>query len=295
VVLAAIGPGLPVLYEWARPTQDPLLHEKAAYLNVPFFLGRAVVALGVWWLFSAKLRALSRRQDEAGGQAASSVRWSAAFMVVFAITFCMAAFDWLMSLEARWFSTIFGLYNVAGVLASTMAALAIATVLLSRAGLLPGVGPAHLHDIGKLLFGFCTLWGYLWFSQFMLIWYANLPEETQYFEARWTGGWTPVFFAVLVLNWALPFLLLLPRPAKRHPGHLLRVACLVLVGRWLDLYLMAAPANHAERPFLPGLLELAGAVGPVALFVFWTARTFGRVPLVAKGDPYLGESLHHHG
>jgi hypothetical protein len=298
LLLAALLPSLHVLYEWAHPAaaHDRLLAAKSAYLNVPFFLVRTGLALGLWLLFVQRLRRLSLRQDREGGVAltAAAVRWSAGFLVIFAITYCMTAFDWLMSLEARWFSTVFGLYNVVGVLQSTMAATTIVVVLARRAGLLPQVTDAHLHDVGKLLFAFSTLWAYLWFSQFMLIWYANLPEETVYFEARWTGGWTPVFFGTLIINWALPFVLLISRKAKRNGAFVAGVAALVLVGRWLDLYQMAAPASFPQRPSLPGPLELAGFIGPLALFAFFVARTFGRVPLVARHDPYLAESLHHH-
>jgi len=143
------------------------------------------------------------------------------------------------------------------------------------------------------MLGFATFWGYLWFSQFLLIWYSNLPDETSYFELRWQGGWQPLFYANLLAGWTLPFLLLLPREAKRSPSHILRVGTLMLAARWLDLWLMTMPGNYPTRPW-PGLYELAGLLGPGALFVFWTARTFQRVPLLAKRDPYLAESLHHH-
>jgi hypothetical protein len=143
------------------------------------------------------------------------------------------------------------------------------------------------------MFGFATFWAYQWFSQFLLIWYANIPDETAYYEVRWQGGWMALFFVNLVINWGLPFLLLLPRAAKRNPTYLLWVGVLMLAGRWLDLWVMTMPGNHPTCP-APGLYELAGLVGPLALFVFLTARTFQKVPLLARNDPYLGESLHHH-
>lgn len=302
LLMLATGVGMEVLYEWARPeaAHDHLLHLKAAYLNAPFFFVRLGVILAVWFLFAHQLRRLSLAQDEAGSADlvtrlnARAVKWAAGFLVVGAITICVAAFDWLMSLEARWFSTIFGLYNMAGILASTVTATIITAILLHRAGLLPQLNEHHIHDLGKLMFGFCTFWAYLWISQFLLIWYTNLPEETQYFEARWRGGWLPVFVIVPLLHWALPFFLLLPRKAKHSPKHLLIVGSLMLLGRWLDLWLMAAPANLPERPWF-GVFELAGVVGPLGLFAFVVSRVLTGVPLWAARDPYAGESLHHHG
>jgi len=302
LLILATTPGLRAVYAWARPDAgaDPLMVAKAAFLNPTFFLIRMVVILAAWTLFTARLRRWSLSQDAAvlatgapGDATAATKRWAAGFLATFAITACLAAFDWVMTIEASWYSTIFGLYNLAGILASSAAAVAIAAVLLHRAGALPELRPDHLHDLGKLMLGFATFWGYLWFCQFLLIWYSNLPDETAYFELRWQGGWQPLFFANLLLGWTVPFLALLPRSAKRSPSHLLRVGGLMLAARWLDLWLMTMPGNFPTRPW-PGLYELAGVVGPLALFVFITTRTFQRVPLIARRDPFLAESLHHH-
>ncbi|HEX2660918.1 MAG TPA: hypothetical protein VHU40_21700 [Polyangia bacterium] len=298
LLILATTPGLRAVYAWARPGAgaDPLLAAKAAFLNPTFFLIRMVVILGLWTLFTARLRRWSLAQDAAAAAidtTAATKRWAAGFLATFAITACLAAFDWVMAIEATWYSTIFGLYNLAGILASSAAAVAIAAVLLQRAGVLPELRPDHLHDLGKLMLGFATFWGYLWFSQFLLIWYSNLPDETSYYELRWQGGWQPLFFANLLAGWTVPFLALLPRGAKRSPTHLLRVGVLMLGARWLDLWLMTMPGNFAARPW-PGLFELAGVVGPLALFVFVVTRTFQRVPLIARRDPFLAESLHHH-
>jgi hypothetical protein len=297
ILLLATLPGMRALYLWARPEglAEPAIAAKRAFLNPAFFTIRMALILAVWALFAAKLRRWSLRQDREGGLAATaaSKRLGAGFLATFAVTACLGAFDWVMTLEPAWYSTIFGLYNLAGILVSSVSGVAIAAVLLSRAGFLPQLKPDHLHDLGKLMFGFATFWAYLWISQFLLIWYANLPDETAYFELRWQGGWMPIFFANLIINWGLPFLLLLPRAGKRNAGYLLWVALLMLAGRWLDLWLMTMPGNHPTCP-APGIYELCGLVGPVALFVFLTARTFQKVPLLARNDPYLGESLHHH-
>ena len=297
LLLLATTPGLHHLYEWARPgaAADPLLVGKDAFLNPTFFVARMVVILTLWTAFSMRLRGLSLAQDRTGAEQTTraTVRWAAGFLVVFAITACLGAFDWLMTLEARWYSTIFGFYNVAGILVSTVTAVAMAAILLRRAGALPELRDDHLHDLGKLMFAFATFWAYQWISQFLLIWYSNLPDETIYFEHRWEGGWWPVWVANALVNWALPFFLLLPRAVKRNERALLAVGALLLFGRWMDLWLMAMPSNFPDRPW-PGPLELAGLVGPGGLFVFWITRTLGRVPLLARHDPYLAESLHHH-
>ena len=297
LLLMATLPGLRVLYEWARPDArgDELLAAKAAFLNAPFFLLRMGAILAVWTLFSVLLRRASLRQDATGDVAETrrTVRLAAGFLVAFAVTGCLAAFDWIMTLEARWFSTIFGFYNLAGILVSTVAAVALAAIGLRRAGALPELTDSHLHDLGKLMLAFATFWAYQWLSQFLLIWYSNIPEETAYFELRWQGGWLPVFFANIVLGWAVPFVALLPRAVKRDARALAAAAILLLGARWLDVWQMVLPGNFATRPW-PGLLELAGLLGPGGLFVFHVARTFQRVPLLARRDPYFAESAHHH-
>ncbi|WP_426754040.1 hypothetical protein [Myxococcus sp. Y35] len=298
VTILALLPFVSSLYPWAKPgvmETDHLLHEKAAFLNVPFFAVRMVVMLTLWTGFTWMLRRISLRQDTERSPelAGRNVTVSAVFLVLFSLTFCLAAFDWLMTLEPHWFSTIYALYNVAGLLSSSVCAITVVAILLHRAGALPQLNTSHLHDLGKLMFGFATLWAYLWFSQYLLIWYANIPEETVYFVNRLHGTWAVAFYANVVLNWALPFVLLLPRPAKRNPLHLLRVAAILLVGRWLDLYLMVVPGHQPDGVAL-GVFELAGFVGLGALFTLAVTRTVRETPMVPVGDPYLVESLHHH-
>ena len=187
--------GAGTLYPWAHAAEAATLGDKTRFLNLPAFAARMVAILALWTLFSRALRARSLQQDVDGSvrHTERNVATSAVFLLVFALSFCLACFDWLMSLEPHWFSTIFGLYNIAGMLCATTCAITVATILLMRAGRLPGVTESHLHDLGKLMFGFCTLWAYMWISQYLLIWYANNPEETSYFLARSTGGWSLLF------------------------------------------------------------------------------------------------------
>jgi len=209
------------------------------------------------------------------------------------VTFSMASFDWLMSTEPHWFSTIYALYSIAGALAAGTAAITLAVLALRRAGLMPELTESHLHDLGKLTFGFCTLWAYMWLSQYLLIWYANLPEETSYYLAREGGGWSFLFWMNVLLGWGIPFVLLLSRRGKRSEPNLAWACGFLLAGRWLDIYLMAAPGTSPEHAGI-GLAELAILAGFGALFVLALVRGLRAAPLIPRGDPYLQESLHHH-
>ena len=282
--------GIGVLYEWSHAdvlAAHPLLQDKSGWLNVPFFIGRAVFYLAVWLLFCRAMIRTSRRQDDTGGLAANrkSTALSAGFLVAFLVTFSLASFDWLMSLQPEWFSTIFAVYNFAGAFVNGLAVVTITAILLRRQGALAG--------IGKLILGFSTFWIYIWFSQYMLIWYGNLPEEVTYYTWRHGGAWAVLSAANLLANWAIPFLVLLPSPAKNDESRLLRVCALLLVGRWLDLYLMIQPVFEEHAPVL-GIWEIAPVVAAAALFVIFLRRGLAAADLVPRGDPYLEESLRHH-
>jgi len=291
--------GIGTLYDWSHAdvvASHPVLQGKSGWLSPPFFIGRAIVILAIWMLFYRALVRLSRRQDSTGGIAAnrSSTALSACFLAVFAVTFSVASFDWLMSLQAEWYSTVFAGYHFAGAFVSGLAMIAIIAIVLRRRGDLEGVVTGHhLHDLGKMTLGFSTFWIYLWFCQYMLIWYGNLPEEVTYYVDRHAGAWAVLSTASLLANWAIPFLVLLPRPAKHDESRLLRICALLLVGHWLDLYLMVQPVFEPGAPVL-GLWEIAPIVGAAALFVVFLRRGLAAASLVPVGDPYLEESLHHH-
>lgn len=267
---------------------------KQVWLSLPFFLARAAIYLIVWIAFAAAIVRTSRRQDKDGDVAHTrrNVKLSAAFLVLFSLTFWLASYDWIMSLEPRWYSTIFGVYNFAGLFLSGLAAIIILVVWLEKLQPLHRViTEAHLHDLGKLLFAFSTFWMYIWFSQYMLIWYADIPEETAHFITRLQGAWKPLFITNMMLNWGIPFLVLLHRGAKRNARVLVRVAGIIMVGRWLDLYLMIMPAIVDGQPAV-GIWEIGlvlGAVGVFSLVFFYALRQALLVPI---RDPYLVESLH---
>lgn len=269
---------------------------KRAWLSLTFFRTRAFFYLVGWIAFAWVLLRNSRSQDTDGHlrHTRSSARLSAAFLVFFGITFCLASFDWIMSLEPEWYSTIFGFYNFAGLVLSGLATVILLLVWLQRTSPMRAViTEQHLHDLGKLLFGFSTFWAYLWFSQYMLIWYANLPDETVYYIRRLHGFWQPLFVLNFFLNWVVPFFALLPRLNKQRPGVLVRVSIVVLLGRWLDLYLMIMPSFSGGKPRI-GIWEIGMMSGLAGVFFLGLVAGLGKASLVPLRDPYLEESLHYH-
>ncbi|HEY2290664.1 MAG TPA: hypothetical protein VGM86_08185 [Thermoanaerobaculia bacterium] len=295
--MLAIWLGRHALYSWTRPgalESDPVLKAKSAYLNEPLFFFRMIFFLALWSLFSVFLRRASLAQDAAQPgltQHRRMVRLSAAFLVLFAITFSLASFDWLMSLQPRWTSTMFAIYMFAGLFQAGIAAIALAVARLSRSGLEGSVTPKHLHDLGKLLFAFSIFWAYIWVCQYLLIWYGNLSEEIPYFAVRARGAWLPLFALAPVLRWLLPFAVLLPQWTKRNPRILSGVAGVVLLGSWLDIYMNVAPAV-LPGPRL-GAPELLITAGFAALLWLAATRALASAPLLPRNDPFLGESLRH--
>jgi hypothetical protein len=260
VPLAAVGLvfvfGRETLYPWARAAAveaSPVLQAKRAWLNGPLFLARAVVLAVVWLALIGALRsalaALVRRPSPEARK--RLVRTALVFLPVFALTLSLAAWDWGMSLEPEWFSTMYGVLLFAGTFQGGIAAVTVLALLLDRRGRLDApLGDGARHDLGKLLFAFSTFWAYVWFCQYMLIWYANLPEETGHYAARFSGGWTTLFFLNPLLCFVLPFVTQIGQPAKRDPSRLYQVAFAVLLGRWLDTYLLVAP-SQGPVPALP--------------------------------------------
>ena len=293
LILLAPGP-----YPWSHGLEahgaPGVADFKIAWLSWPFVAARAVIVVLLWTAFARAIVANSRRQDTGGGErlTARNIRLSIIGLLVFAVTFSVASFDWIMSLEPEWYSTIFAIYQFAGLFSSGLAVMVLVLVRLRRGPLRNVVTDEHLHDLGKLLFAFCTFWMYIWFSQYMLIWYANIPEEAVYYVTRTKGAWVVPFVAVMLLNWAIPFLALLRRSPKRRPELLARVAAVVLLGRWLDLYVQIVP------PFAPapvfGVWEAAAIAALAGAGTWIVARALGGAPLVASGDPRLAPSLHYH-
>lgn len=276
------------------PNYDALIAGKEAFLNVPGFLIRQILFMGSYSIFAFILAKLSYNEDLAGGLNSykKSFKLSAIFLVVFGFTTPIWTFDTIMSLEAHWFSTMFGWYNFAAMFVSGLAAIVVILVLLKKAGYMSWVNENHLHDLGNLLLGFSIFWAYVWFAQFMLIWYANMPEETVYFYKRWEPEYKPWFWLSIIINFVAPLLLLVDRDAKRKFNMMLFVSILLLLGHWLDYYIMIMPGTvESHRGF--GVIEIGTAIGFVGLFTFLVMSKLSKHGLAPKNHPFLDESLHH--
>jgi len=282
------------LYPWVHPEAgDALLRWKQPYLNEGFFLARAAFYFVVWSAIALWFLRLSRRQDDLPDPrlAARLRRSSGALLIPLGLTHTFAAFDWLMSLDPRWYSTIFGVYSFSGSLVAAFAFLAIATVSLRRFGPVSAAWSAeHLHDLGKLLFTFTVFWAYIGFSQYFLIWYGNLPEETVFFRHRLQGAWGDASVLLAVGHFAAPFLFLLPRATKRSPVALCSVAAWLLLMHLVDVYWLVLPSLPGTNG-RPGLADAGAllAVGGAFVGTFgWLTRGH---PLLPVGDPRLAESM----
>jgi len=294
------------LYELGGAHFDSIIAGKAGYFFNPlggegggfpiFYVIRMVLFFGVWYWLFAKLRKMSYAEDELGGESYwfGMRKWSAIFLVVFAVTSSIAAWDWIMSIDTHWFSTMFGWYVFASWWVSGLALITLIVMLLREAGYLSQVTNNHLHDLGKFVFAFSIFWTYIWFSQFLLIYYANIPEESVYYVERLRSDhYSPYFFVNVIMNFFFPFLCLMTRDAKRMHVFL-KIACVViLAGHWLDFFLMATPGTLGESGAF-GLTEIGMYLMFGAAFIYVTLNALAKRALVAPNHPMLGEAKHHH-
>ena len=291
--------GAPYLYEWfdkAKVSEDALMMHKAGYLNPTFFIIRLVLFFGAWMFFKKKLVGDSLEQDKTGNDnlTVNSVKYAVGFLVVFALSYSFFAVDIVMALQPHWFSTIFGVYCFAGLFQSTVATLILTTIYFMKQGKLQGlVDDNHLHDLGKYLFAFTVFWAYIAFSQFMLIWYANLPEETIFYLPRMTGSWGAVSVFLILFKFIVPFLALLPKWAKRNTTHLTAVSILILFMQFVDLYWLVFPNVNSEES-VGGILEFLVWGGFLGLFLMVVTRFWSKYSIVPVKDPRQHESNHHH-
>ncbi len=286
------------LFEWAKPEvlqNDKILQGKSGYLNNTFFIIRIIIYCGIWSIFYFVLSKNSKKQDFTKEQILTkrNIILSAIFVPLFAITTTVFAIDWLMSIEPHWFSTIFGVYFFSGSVVGALAAVTLTTVLLKENGYLhPAMIEDHYFSLGALLFAFVNFWAYIAFSQFMLIWYANLPEETFWFMARWKDGWAFVSLALIVVNFIVPYSLLLSQPSKMNPKRLKFASVWILFAHLLDLYWLIMPSLHSEKSgFFYLILVLAfpvAFIGGLILVFFYNSKKYNLVPV---GDPKLQRGL----
>lgn len=332
------------LYHWADSASvasDKLLQHKSSFLNTPWFL-ISIAVIGAWYFFAIKFRNRSIDEDNQASDYAHHLRtrfWTAAFLPVAGFSSCLVIWQWVMSIDAHWYSTMFAWYSGASLFVSMIAFTILILIYLKDNGYYPNVSKEHFHDLGKFLFAFSIFWTYLWFSQYMLIWYANVGEETVYFKTR-QDQYPIIFWANLVINFLLPFFILMRNDTKRKYGSLMFVAGVVIFGHWLDFFQMIKPgaahtmhelaahhggdhgdghgealghvsehmAGHGEALghaidhastmqagfTIPGLLEIGTAIGFLCGFLLVFYTYLSKANLVAKNDPYLSESLHHH-
>lgn len=288
--------GMKDLYNWADPSQiahDSLLAHKQPYLNLPFFLIRVVIYFAIWSILGLILYRTSLKQDEEHQQSLTDRMraLSAPGMLLFALSLTFASFDWLMSMEAKWYSTIFGVYIFAGSFVAVVALITLMVLCLRKNGILAEqITFEHYHYLGKLMFAFTIFWAYIAFSQFMLIWYANIPEETMFYMMRWEGSWNIASLFLVVGNFAIPFLVLIMYSAKRNFIILTVMSFWLLFAHWIDLYWIVMPNFHHDGIHLSWMdaTTMIG-IGGIFLWLFWQRLTSKAIaPL---NDPKLGASI----
>lgn len=285
------------LFEVGNPNYDPVIAGKSGFLNKPFYIFRMVAYFALWIMFFFWLRRQSVAEDLDGGLTYynKSIRISAMFLVIFGVTSSLSAWDWVMSIDTHWFSTLFAWYVFSSWFVSGLAATTLTAIYLKQNGYLKNLNANHLHDLGKFIFGFSIFWTYLWFSQFMLYWYANIPEEVIYFQERlsyYESHYAGILFLNLILNFAFPFLVLMTRDAKRQMIMLKIVCIVVLFGHWMDFYLMIMPGTMRGQSGF-GLMEIGSALLFLGVFLVVFTRGLAKASLVPVNHPFLEESIHH--
>ena len=297
VLLVCSGLHLNHLFIWMAPqvvAHDTIIQGKTGYLNVPMFLVRAAVYLLGWIAYRQITRKLSLQQDVATDNRPfiKAFKWSAGFLVFFLVSESMMSWDWIMSVDPHWFSTLFGWYVFGSFITCAIATIILVTVTLKGQGYLEHVNDSHLHDLAKYLFGFSIFWTYLWFSQYLLYWYSNIPEEVTYFVTR-LQNFEPIVLGMLAINFLLPLLILVDSDIKRKPWVVGTMAVVILIGHYMDFFNMIMPATVGDQWSI-GAAEIGSLLFFFGLFTYVTFYTLTKAPLVEKRHPLMGESEHFH-
>jgi len=293
------------LYHWVhyehqhltkgQPGFDAILDGKSWFLNSNMFLIFPVVLAAIWWLLGRKLRSLSVAEDAAQPGDVTffkkSIRYSAGFAVIYGFTIAVVAWLWMMSIDAHWFSTIFGVYNFATSWVTALTIICLFVLYLKSQGHLKIVSDEHIHDLGKFMFAFSIFWAYIWISQYMLIWYAHIPEEMSYYQIRFED-YKFNFLLNVVLNFICPFLILMMRNAKRNPVVLTIVGSILIFGHYHDVWLMVVPGVYGPDQQI-GLLEIGTLFTFLGIFIYWVLTALTKRGLVAVNHPYIEESANH--
>ncbi len=289
--------GFKYLYPWADSNlvnADELIKHKSPYMNVGFWLLRVVLFFGIWMLLNFLIRKESLKEDIEGGfkHFNQTEFLSKIYIFVMALTFSLGTFDWIMSIDIKWFSTIYAVMNFISGFHHAVALIGLVIIILNRKGYFKMFNDSHLYDFSKYLFVLAIIWGYFWFCQYLLMWYANIPEETIYYIPRVEGVFKEVFFLSVALNFAVPFLVMLSLKARRSKLAYSIVAILMLIGLWVDLYTQVVPGSIGTLHI--GFIEIGAFIGFAGLFAFLFLSTFSKAASVPFNHPYLSESLAHH-
>lgn len=289
------------IYGWMDPESytkgshhyDEIIAGKRPYLNEVFFWIRTLTYMAVYFIFYRGFRMRSLQEDQIGGTELhfKNYKKGALFLVFFAVFSSTSSWDWLMSIDVHWYSTLFGWYTFAGMWCSAMVVLVLLTIYLKSQGFLPKVNDSHIHDIGKWTFATSFLWSYLWFSQFMLIWFANIGEEVAYYMMR-IENFKVLYFSMFFINFAFPMLILMSRDAKRNAGILTFVGLIILAGHWVDVFIMVTGGSLGANAKI-GFMEIGMALLLAGLFIRVVLTNLTKAPLTPVNHPFLDESVHH--
>lgn len=290
------------IYHWVNPKGDAMLEKKSGFLNPTFYVIWTLLSIGLWSYLGLRMRKLSRESDEKAMNLEEGKKWiitntksAAIFTVWFGLTVgSTTPWLWLMSIDAHWYSTMYSWYTFASSFVSGMSLIALFVIYLKNRGQLENTTDEHLHDIGKFMFAFSIFWTYLWFSQYMLIWYSNQPEETVYFQPRTKDGvWTGIFYMNLVINFVCPLLILMTKSAKRNYTLVAFMAVLIILGHWMDFNQMVMASVSKNRVTL-SWLDFGVLALYAGMIIHFVGKSLVKAPLVAKNHPYLKESIIHH-
>jgi hypothetical protein len=300
LLFAVVVFGRHEIYHWvnyfdAAETGDRILDSKHWLLNNSMLLFGIPIMVGVWLFIRTKLRNNSRKEDSEGGLSffRSSNKWSAGYIFFFAFSFSALTWLLIMSIDAHWYSTMFSVFNFATMFVTSLSVMMMFLLYLKSKGYMEMVSDEVVHDLGKFMFAFCVFWGYIFVGQWLLIWYANLPEETVYFDARLTEYYKPLFFSVIFMCFVLPFLILMMRNAKRNPKVLILAGSIILIGHWISCYLMVMPGILQGATTSIGLLEIGTTMAFAGIFIYTVLNAFSKANLYAVNHPYILESANH--
>lgn len=289
--------GLPDIYKWAQPgitETDKLIAHKQAFLNTPFYMIRIILYFAMWVILFLLLRRHAQNEDKVSGTAnyLKSKKYARVFIFVAVIFFSLAAKDWVMTIDAHWYSTLFGFRAMITSIYYAVAVIILILFFLKKQGHFASMGEAHRHDFARYLFRFSIVWGYLWFMQFLIIWYANIPELTAYYYPRFIGEWKHLFYLEMAMNFVIPFLVMMADDLGKKVAVMLAVSILLVAGLWVNLYLQIMPGSYGVIRF--GFIEAGMWAGYAGLFLLLVMMSLSKMSLIPQNHPQLEESKQHH-